>query len=101
MPYQGFWGLAALSLVLLGHAVYCMVTATKGKKLRPLPKRQRLLLSFSMVVCGAALGGGVVMMLCRADEAVIYVMGLVLLLSSFWLNSRVRRCLPEMIEEEE
>ena len=36
--YTGFWGLCALSLILLGHAVYCVVTTTKEKDLQPLSK---------------------------------------------------------------
>ena len=44
MPYQGFWGLCALALILLGHGVYCVVTATKGKKLQSLGKPPKLVL---------------------------------------------------------
>jgi len=101
MPYQGFWGLCALTLILLGHSVYCMVTTTKGKKLQPLGKKSKAVLGVLLLLCGAALGAGVVLMLCAADEAVVHVMGLALLLAAFALNSQVRRCLPELIKNEE
>ena len=100
MPYQGFWGLCALALVLLGHGVYCYVTATKGKKLQPLPKAAKAIVGVLMLLCIGGLVGGVVMMLCRAEEAAIYFMGLVVLLAALGLNDRVRRYLPDMIKEE-
>ena len=101
MPYQGFWGLAALSLVLLGHAVYCWVTATKGKELQPPDKKAKVLLGVLLGLCGAALGAGVVLQLLGMDEVIVHVMGLVLLLSAFALNGQVRRVIPTMIKNEE
>ena len=100
MPYQGFWGLCALALVLLGHGAYCFVTATKGKKLQPLPKSAKAILGVLMLLCAGGLVGGVVMMLCRAEEAAIHVMGLVVLLAALGLNDRVRHYLPRMIKKE-
>ena len=64
MPYQGFWGLCALALVLLGHGVYCFVTATKGKKLQPLSTSAKAIVGVLMLLCIGGLVGGVVMMLC-------------------------------------
>ena len=101
MPYQGFWGLCALTLILLGHSVYCVVTTTKGKKLQPLGKKSKAVVSVWLLLCGAALGAGVILQLCAADEAVVHVMGLALLLSAFVLNSQVRRRLPELIKNNE
>ena len=100
MPYQGFWGLCALALILLGHGVYCWVTATKGKELQPLSKLPKAVLGGLMLLCIGGLIGGVVMMLCRMEEAAIHVMGLVVLLSALGLNDRLRRYLPHMIKEE-
>ena len=100
MPYQGFWGLCALALILLGHGVYCFVTATKGKKLQPLPPIKKVQLGGLLGVCALALGTGVVMMLCRAEDALVHAMGLAVLLSAFALNDKVRRYLPDMIEKE-
>lgn len=100
MPYQGFWGLCALALILLGHGVYCWVTATKGKQLQPLAKGSKAVLGVLMLLCGGGLVGGVVMMLCRVEEAAIHVMGLIVLLSALGLNDRLRRYLPEMMKEE-
>ena len=100
MPYQGFWGMCALALVLLGHGAYCFVTATKGKKLQPLPKSAKAILGVLMLLCAGGLVGGVVMMLCRAEEAAIHVMGLVVLLAALGLNDRVRHYLPRMIKKE-
>lgn len=99
--YTGFWGLCALSLILLGHAVYCVVTATKGKELQPLAKGRKAMLACWMGLCGLALGAGVVMQLLLADAAMVHVMGLVVLLSAFALNGQVRKCLPDMIKKEE
>ena len=101
MPYQGFWGLCALALILLGHGVYCFVTATKGKELQPLPKLPKVVLGGLMLLCGGGLIGGVVMMLCRMEEAAIHFMGLVVMLSALGLNDRVRHYLPRMIKKEE
>ncbi len=101
MPYSGFWGLCALTLVLLGHSVYIWQTAAKGKKLQPLPKRNKLVLGLLWGLCAAAFAGGIVMMLCRMEEAAIHVMGLVVLLSAFAFNDRLRRYLPELIKKEE
>lgn len=101
MPYQGFWGLCALALILLGHGVYCVVTATKGKKLQPLSTSAKAIVGVLMLLCIGGLVGGVVMMLCRMEEAAVHVMGLVVLLSAFALNDRVRRYLPRMIPKEE
>lgn len=101
MPYQGFWGLCALALILLGHGVYCVVTTTRDKKLQSLPKGPKLVLGVLTLLCIGGLVGGVVMMLCRAEEAAVHVMGLVVLLSAFALNDRVRRYLPRMIPKEE
>lgn len=101
MPYSGFWGLCALTLVLLGHAVYCTVTATKGKKLQSLSKIRKVQLGCLLGVCGLSLGTGVVLMLCAAPEEVIHVMGLALLLSAFAINGKVRRYLPDLIKKEE
>ncbi|MBE6918861.1 MAG: hypothetical protein E7469_04135 [Ruminococcaceae bacterium] len=100
MPYQGFWGLCALALVLLGHSVYCWVTATKGKELQPLPKLPKVVLGGLMLLCIGGLIGGVVMMLCRMEEAAIHFMGLVVMLSALGLNDRLRHYLPRMIKEE-
>ena len=100
MPYQGFWGLCALALILLGHGVYSWVTATKGKNLQPLSKLPKVVLGALMLLCGGGLVGGVVMMLCRADEAAIHFMGLVVLLSALGLNDRLRKYLPDMIKKE-
>ena len=100
MPYQGFWGLCVLALVLLGHGVYCFVTAAKGKDLKPLAVRSKVVLAVLMLLCIGGLAGGVVMMLCRAEEAAIYFMGLVVLLTALGLNGRVRRYLTDMIKEE-
>ena len=100
MPYQGFWGLCALALVLLGHGVYCFVTATKGKKLQPLSTSAKAIVGVLMLLCIGGLVGGVVMMLCRAEEAAIHFMGLVVLLAALGLNDRVRRYLPDMIKKE-
>ena len=100
MPYQGFWGLCALALVLLGHGVYCFVTATKGKKLQPLSTSAKAIVGVLMLLCAGGLVGGVVMMLCRAEEAAIHVMGLVVLLAALGLNDRVRHYLPRMIKKE-
>ena len=58
--YTGFWGLCALSLILLGHGVYCMVTATKGKELQPLAVGRKAVLACLMGLCGLALCAGVV-----------------------------------------
>ena len=101
MPYQGFWGLCALALILLGHSVYCWVTATKGKALQPLPKLPKVVLGGLLLLCGGGLAGGVVMMLWRAEEAAIHAMGLLMLLSALGLNDRVRKYLPNMIKKEE
>ena len=101
MPYQGFWGLCALALILLGHGAYCAVTATKGKKLQPLPGVAKAVLGVLTLLCAGGLVGGVVMMLCRMEEAAVHVMGLVVLLSAFGLNDRVRHYLPRMIPKEE
>ena len=99
--YTGFWGLCALSLILLGHAVYCTVTATKGKELQSLATGRKAMLASLMGLCGLALCGGVVLQLLHADAAVVHVMGLAVLLSAFALNGRVRRYLPEMMKKEE
>ena len=101
MPYQGFWGLCALALILLGHGVYCFVTTTRDKTLQRLPKGPKAVLGALMLLCLAGLMGGVVMMLCRMEEAAVHVMGLVVLLSAFALNDRLRRYLPRMIQKEE
>ena len=100
MPYQGFWGLCALALILMGHAVYCMVTTTKGKERQPLSKIKKVQLGALLGVCGLALGTGVVMQLLGADEAMVHVMGLAVLLSAFALSDRIRKYLPDMIKEE-
>ena len=101
MPYQGFWGLCALALVLLGHAVYCVVTTTGGKELQSLTKSKKVQLGVLLGVCGLTLGAGVVMQLMAADEAMVHVMGLAVLLAAFGLNDRVRKFLPDMIKKEE
>ena len=99
--YIGFWGLCALSLILLGHAVYCVVTTTKEKNLQSLDKGRKAVLACWMGLCGLALCGGVVLQLLQADAAVVHVMGLAVLLTAFALNGRVRRYLPEMMKKEE
>ena len=101
MGYQGFWGLCALSLVLLGHGVYCWVTATKGKELQPLSNIKKIQLGALAGVCLLAFVSGVVMMFCHVEDAAIHAMGLALLLSAFGWNNKVRRYLPEMIKKEE
>ena len=35
MMNKGFWGLAALTLVLLAHSVYLWQTTTRGRTLQP------------------------------------------------------------------
>ena len=100
MPYQGFWGLCALALILLGHSVYCWITTTRGKALQPLSQIRKVQLGGLLGVCGLALVSGVVMMLCRAEEEFLHAMGLAVLLSAFGLNDKVRRYLPDMIKEE-
>ena len=99
--YTGFWGLCALSLILLGHGVYCMVTATKGKELQPLAAGRKAVLACLMGLCALALCAGVVLQLLHADAAVVHVMGLAVLLSAFALNGQMRKYLPEMMKKEE
>ena len=99
--YTGFWGLCALSLILLGHAVYCVVTTTKGKNLQSMDKGRKAVLACWMGLCGLALCGGVVLQLLQADAAVVHVMGLAVLLTAFALNGRVRKYLHEMMKKEE
>ena len=101
MSYQGFWGLCALALVLLGHAVYCVVTTTKARELQNLAKSKKMQLGVLLGVWGLALGVGAVMQLMAADEAMVHVMGLAVLLLAFALNDRVRKFLPEMMKKEE
>ena len=101
MMNQGFWGLAALTLVLLAHSVYLWYTTTKGKKLQPLAKGKKLVVGMLLCLCGGALVAGIVLMLLAVEEAAVHVAGLVMLLAGFGLNDRVRRYLPDMIRKEE
>ena len=80
MTYQGFWGLSALTLVLLAHCVYLWFTATKEKELAPLPRTVKICLGVLLLLCAAAFVTGIVLMLCRVDEAAVHVAGLATLL---------------------
>ena len=101
MMNKGFWGLAALTLVLLAHSVYLWQTTTRGRTLQPLSKGRKLVAGGLLLLCGAALAAGIVLMLLAVDEAAVHVAGLVMLLAGLGLNDRVRRYLPDMIEKEE
>ena len=37
MGYEGFWGMTALALILLGHGLFVVRKETKGKELVEIP----------------------------------------------------------------
>lgn len=101
MTYQGFWGLLALTLVLLAHCAYLWFTETRGKELASPPKKVKVCLGAMLLLCVAVFVAGVVLILCQADEAVVHVAGLGMLLLGFCFNSQMRRFISYFIKEEQ
>ena len=99
--YTGFWGLAALSLILLGHGVFCWIKETKGKELIPIPGKIKLFFAVLGIIVAAAFAAGVVCIVCKTDSTVPYVLGLLMLLVSFSCNGQLRRFIPYFIKKEE
>jgi len=98
--YTGFWGLTALSLILVGHGIYTWVKETKGKKCRAVPGKVKVFLGVIGGVVAAAFVAGVIAILCRADTTVPYVLGLLMMLMSFSFNNQLRRFIPYFINNE-
>lgn len=103
--YQGFWGLLALSAVLLGYSAYTWKKETAGKKLAFAlggKKEYRGLLALGALLglCAVGVMGGILLVFGGADSAVVHVAGLVTLLASFAFYYGLRRTIPKIIKEE-
>ncbi len=87
---EAFLGLAALSAVLWAHAVYTW-KHKRDKGQRTLRKLDRVLLWIVPMLCAAALAAGALGMVMHWESAMVYAMGLLLLVLSLWGNGQVRR----------
>ncbi len=87
---EAFLGLTALSAALWVHAVYTWKQKSSAEQIA-LRKLDKVLLGIVLVLCVAALTAGVVGMLLHWESAMVYAMGLLLLVLSLWGNGQVRR----------
>ena len=99
--YTGFWGLTALSLILLGRSGYVWMQETKGKELAEIPRKVKFFLGGILGLILLGFAAGVVTILLQADSMISYVLGLLMLLLSFCFNSQLRRFIPYFIKKEE
>ncbi len=87
---EAFLGLTALSAALWVHAGYTW-KQKGGEGQTALRKLDKVLLCIVLVLCAAALAAGAVGMLLHWESAMVYAMGLLLLVLSLWGNGQVRR----------
>lgn len=87
---EAFLGLLVLSAALWAHAVYTWKQKSSEEK-PVLRKWDKVLLGAVSVLCAAALVAGLAGMLLHWESAMVYAMGLILLVLSLWGNGQVRR----------
>jgi len=102
--YTGFWGLMALSAVLLGYSGYLWKQETAGKKLSFAAKGKKeyrglLVLGGLLGLCAVGFLGGVLLVFGGASGDVVHVAGLVTLLASFAFYYSLRRIIPRIVEQ--
>lgn len=87
---EAFLGLLVLSVALWIHAGYTWKQKNSQGTV-PLRKMDKVLLGIVLVLCAAALVAGAAGMLLHWESAMVYAMGLLLLVLSLWGNGQVRR----------
>ena len=102
--YTGFWGLMALSAVLLGYSGYIWKKETEGKKLSFAAKGKKeyrglLVLGALLGLCAVGFLGGVLLVFGGAGSDVVHVAGLVTLLAAFVFYYCLRRIIPRIVEQ--
>ena len=101
MGYQGFWGMLALTLILVGHGLFVLRKETKGKELIEIPAKVKKFFGVLGALCAASFAAGVVMILCDVDAEKVHVAGLVTLGMGFVVNNQVRKFAPLLVKKEE
>lgn len=101
MTYQGFWGMAAMALILLGHGLFVLRKETKGKELIEIPAKVKKFFGVLGALCAAGFVAGVAMVLCDVAAETVHVAGLVMLGMGFVLNNQVRKFAPLLVKKEE
>ncbi len=87
---EAFVGLLVLSAALWAHAGYTWKQKRGGAQ-AVLGTLDKVLLWGAAGLCAAALCAGVIGMLLDWESAMVYTMGLLLLVLSLWGNGQVRR----------
>ncbi len=101
MGYQGFWGMTALTLILLGHCAYVWRKETKDRELIEVPSKVKVLFGVPGGLCAAGFVCGVMMLLCSVAGEVVHVVGLAMLGMAFVLNHQVCKFAPLLVKKEE
>lgn len=101
--HTGFWGLMALSAILLGYSGYIWKKETQGKKLSFAAKGKKayiglLVLGGLLGLCAVGFLGGVLLVFGGAASDVVHVAGLVTLLAAFAFYYALRRIITQVVE---
>lgn len=101
MGYEGFWGMTALALILLGHGLFVVRKETKGKELVEIPSNVKKFFGALGGLCLAAFIAGVVMILCNVETETVHVAGVIMLALGLALNNQLRKFAPLLAKKEE
>ncbi len=87
--YQGFLGLAGLSLLPLLHCMYLWKQSGGGMPV--MTRFQKVFLPLLAGVYLLALAGGIILWVIRFEPAAVYVMGLAMLVGAMVIHTEVRQ----------
>ena len=101
MGYEGFWGMTALALILIGHGVFMVRKETKGKEMIEIPSKVKTFFVVLGVLCIAAFAAGVGLILGGVEAEKVHVAGLIMLGMGFVVNTQLRKFAPLLVKKEE
>ena len=101
MGYEGFWGMTALALILVGHGLFMLKKEIQGEELVEIPSKVKSFFALLGILWLAAFAAGVGMILGNVEAEKVHVAGLVMLGMGFVLNTQLRKFAPLMVKKEE
>ena len=101
MGYEGFWGMTALALILVGHGLFMLKKEIQGKELVEIPSKVKTFFIVLGILWLAAFVAGVGMILGDMEAEKVHVAGLIMLGMGFVLNTQLRKFAPLLVKKEE
>ena len=101
MGYEGFWGMTALALILVGHGLFMLKKEIQGKELIEIPSKVKTFFALLGILWLAAFVVGVGLLLGGVEAEKVHVAGLVMLGLGFVLNTQLRKFAPLLVKKEE